>query len=75
MITEDVREILHAAPFVPFTIFLANGRTFRIEHPDFVLLPRIGHVMVISLENGAFAHIDLLLATHLETDATGAAAL
>ena len=29
-------ELLHAAPFIPFTIHLADGRGLRVEHPDFV---------------------------------------
>jgi hypothetical protein len=29
-------ELLHAAPFIPFTIHLADGRALRVQHPDFV---------------------------------------
>jgi hypothetical protein len=32
-----IRELLHAQPFVPFVIRMADGRDYRIEHPDFVL--------------------------------------
>ena len=32
-----VRELLHAEPFRPFVIRLADGRAYRVEHPDFVL--------------------------------------
>jgi hypothetical protein len=32
-----IRELLHAHPFVPFVIRMADGRDYRIEHPDFVL--------------------------------------
>ncbi len=30
----DVREKLHAQPFVPFTIHVADGRVFRVPTPD-----------------------------------------
>lgn len=32
-----IRELLHAQPFVPFVIRMADGRDYRIDHPDFVL--------------------------------------
>ena len=32
-----IRDLLHAHPFVPFVIRMADGRDYRIEHPDFVL--------------------------------------
>ncbi len=30
----DVRERLSAKPFVPFTIYVADGRSFRVPTPD-----------------------------------------
>lgn len=32
-----IRELLHATPFQPFVIRVANGREYRVDHPDFVL--------------------------------------
>lgn len=32
-----IRELLHASPFQPFIIRMADGREYRIDHPDFVL--------------------------------------
>ena len=32
-----IRQLLHAIPFQPFIILMADGREYRIEHPDFVL--------------------------------------
>jgi hypothetical protein len=32
-----VRELLHATPFEPFIIRMADGREYRVDHPDFVL--------------------------------------
>lgn len=67
MTTEGVRQLLHAAPFVPFTIFLPANNAYRIEHPDFATISKGGGVMAVSLEGDAFALIDLMLATHIET--------
>ena len=32
-----IRELLHATPFQPFIIRMADGREYRIDHPDYVL--------------------------------------
>jgi hypothetical protein len=32
-----LRELRHAIPFHPFVIRTADGREYRIQHPDFVL--------------------------------------
>ena len=32
-----IRDLIHATPFEPFIIRMADGREFRIEHPDFIL--------------------------------------
>ena len=32
-----IRDLIHAIPFQPFVIHVADGREFRIEHPDFIL--------------------------------------
>jgi hypothetical protein len=32
-----IRELLQASPFRPFVIRMADGREYRIDHPDFVL--------------------------------------
>ena len=32
-----IRELPHASPFEPFVIHMADGRHYRVEHPDFVL--------------------------------------
>jgi hypothetical protein len=64
-----VRDALHAEPFSPFTIRLADGRSLPVPHPDFVALtPRrviVGAVddtwsvveplLIVSLEHAAGA--------------------
>ena len=32
-----IRDLINAVPFEPFVIRMADGREFRIEHPDFIL--------------------------------------
>ena len=39
MTTNEVREVLKASPFTPFSLRLVDGSTVRIDHPEFALLP------------------------------------
>ncbi len=33
---QRVRDFIHATPFKPFVIRTADGKEFRIDHPDFI---------------------------------------
>jgi hypothetical protein len=48
MLGQTVRELLHAAPFVPFAIFMADGKSYKVEHPDFATQSRPGDVLVVN---------------------------
>ena len=34
---QRIRDLVRAVPFQPFVIRMADGREYRVEHPDFVL--------------------------------------
>lgn len=63
---ETIRELLHATPFQPFTIHLAGGQSYDIDHPDFVafnqsrtvLIVITGHSKVNSLSLASIARIE-----------------
>ena len=62
-----VRELLRAVPFQPFIIRMADGREYRIEHPDFVLaaasdIPQI----TIEERDGRQHYLPALLITSIE---------
>jgi hypothetical protein len=63
---EQFRRTQKAQPFVPFTIRLADGRFYDIEHPDFVSSHPQGRIIIVYDENGNFEMIDLLLVVGLE---------
>lgn len=62
-----IRELLRAVPFQPFVIRLADGREYRIDHPDFVLAPS-SDVPQITIEeaNGSVHFLSALLITSVE---------
>jgi hypothetical protein len=53
MATRDqVRTAMRAQPFGPFRVKLADGRTCRIDHPEFIAVPPHGRAMVIDDDEG-----------------------
>ena len=65
---ERIRELLHTTPFQPFIIYMADGRKFRVDHPDFVLASPKNQSWVIVEEpdNDRVHHLAALLMTGVE---------
>ena len=65
---ERIRDLLHVVPFQPFVIYMADGRTFRVNHPDFVLAPPTNQSWVIVAEENAdrLHQLSALLMTGVE---------
>ena len=64
---ERIRRLLHAAPFQPFIIRMADGRDYRIDHPDFVLAAASDVPQVIIEEpNGHVHFLSVLLMASIE---------
>ena len=38
---ESIRRAMHAQPFRPFGIKLANGEVYTIRHPDYISIPPV----------------------------------
>ena len=69
MTIEQLRRIHGAQPFRPFTIHMADGRSFRVEHPEFLSHSPTGRTVIVHQPDDSFDILDLLLATELEVDA------
>jgi hypothetical protein len=61
-----IREFLHATPFRPFIIRMANGREHRIDHPDFVLASSEAPQVIIEAVDGEVTYLSVLLITSVE---------
>lgn len=66
MTTEQLRSALCSDPFRPFTIRMADGRTFSIAHPDFLSISPAGRTVVVYHPDDSASIVDLLLMTELE---------
>lgn len=45
---ETIRELLHRAPFAPFTIHLIGGQTYDVDHPDFASFTSDRSALIVS---------------------------
>jgi hypothetical protein len=70
MTVQQLRAAHRAVPFRPFTVRMADGRTFRVPHPEFLSMSPSGEKVVIFQENEEFSVLDLLLMTEIETTPT-----
>ena len=58
----DIRRLIDATPFVPFTIHAANGRTFRVPMVDHIAVPPSGRpVFIFGDGNGDYEVLSPLL--------------
>jgi hypothetical protein len=65
-----IRELLRTVPFQPFIIRMADGREYRVEHPDFVLASSADVSQVIIEDpDGRMHFLSVLLMTSIEKSA------
>ena len=63
---ERIRKALHAQPFRPFSIHLADGGSIPVEHEDFVALEPAGRELLVYAPDNTHHIVDAVLATRLE---------
>ena len=69
MTIEQFKSALHANPFRPFTIHMADGRVFLVKHRDFVSRSPSGRTIVVHSDDDSFSVLDLLLMSEVEVHA------
>jgi len=57
MTSTQIKELLHATPFTPFRVHVAEQKEFEIPHPDFAMLTQNGQTLVVNAKTGDFVHI------------------
>jgi hypothetical protein len=70
MRADDIRRVHSAAPFKPFSIVLADGRSFYVPHPDFLSVAPKGTALVLWAEDGGIgSYLDLALIAEIRMGA------
>jgi hypothetical protein len=66
MTIEQLRVVLQATPFRPFTLHLTDGRHLHVPHREFLAHSPSGRTIIVYHDDDSFSVIDLLLVTELE---------
>jgi hypothetical protein len=66
MTVEQLKTVIEAQRFRPFTIRMGDGRQFHVPHRDFVSRSPTGRTVIVYGEDDSFSILDLLLMTKLQ---------
>jgi hypothetical protein len=66
MTTEQLQSAIHATPFRPFTLRVADGQQIRVPHPDFIAHRPGGRTAAVFLPDDSTKIVDLLMVTTLD---------
>jgi hypothetical protein len=72
MTIETVQRLYDAQPFRPFSVRLADGRSLRVAHREFLAIEPRGRTVIVSQPNGTVNFVDIMLVTDLELPAIDA---
>lgn len=64
----DLRKLVHAVPFVPFTIHLADGGQLRVPTLDHIAVPPTGGRVFVFGEDERYDVISALMITRITVD-------
>ncbi len=73
MTVEQLKAVHSARPFRPFTIHMGDGRSFRVDHPEFLARSPSGRTIIVHQSDDSFSVLDMLLMTELEVHAPSTA--
>ena len=65
MTATEFQKLQRADPFSPYRIRLADGKTIRVPHPDFVAISPTGRMVTAYSADGEMHIIDIFLVTSL----------
>ncbi|MBC7784278.1 MAG: hypothetical protein H7144_10600 [Burkholderiales bacterium] len=66
MTVEQLKNVHSAKPFRPFTIYMGDGRSCGVDHPEFLSRSQSGRTIVVHQVGEGLSILDMLLITELE---------
>jgi len=66
--TADIRKLVHATPFVPFTIHLADGGQLRVPSVDHIAVPPAGGRIFVFGDDERYDVLSSLLISRVTVD-------
>ena len=64
---DQLRELVHAVPFTPFSVVLPNGQSLKVPHQDFIWLHPDKKTVMIALPKGGSRILSLQMIVGLDT--------
>ena len=64
----DIRKLVHAVPFVPFTIHLADGGQLRVPSVDHIAVPPAGGRIFVFGDDARYDVLSSLLISRVTVD-------
>jgi hypothetical protein len=65
----QVQRAVRRAPFAPFTLHLADGRSYHVRHPEQVAIAGARELVFVGDDDGIH-EIEMITITEIETPAT-----
>jgi hypothetical protein len=66
MTIQEIQRALRAAPFEPFRLMTADGRTYDVKHRENLAFGGRGRLIAIAMPDDSFVTLDLLLVTAIQ---------
>lgn len=66
MTIQQLKRVHEASPFRPFTLHMADGRTLRVPHRDFLSHSPSGRTVIVYGADDDFSILDVLMITEIE---------
>ena len=70
--TADIRKLVHATPFTPFTIHLADGGALRVPTVDHAAVPPAGGRVFVFGDDESYDVLSSLLISRITVDRASA---
>ena len=61
----EIRDLKHTSPFKPFRLHLADGKTLRVPHPEFVLAGKEQLVVATELPHETPGELNIVPYEHI----------
>lgn len=68
MRTESLREVIHAQPFRPFALMLADGTRLHVPHPEWLVVTPTGRTVVWMDKDDRVKLLDIALLLGVDLD-------
>ena len=72
----QIREAMHQQPFRPFTLYLVDGRSYLVRHPDFIAIPMSPRGRDVTVHDADGSHLidmGLIVEVHVPDPAPASA--